>query len=145
LSIHETLTRYSTLNTLKYAFFHMRCGIVVSIRQNQVALFCPFVNKDFTNTWADQLRVEGGSVDDYLDLKRRCYREENILEKHQWWANGNIICAEHTPPGSQATQWWGDHFLLQLRDMFVETCSNREVGPLSPSLPPSLLLSDTAL
>lgn len=109
----------------------MRCGILVSIRQNQVVLFCPFVNKDFTNTWSDQLQVENNSVDDYFEAKRKFYRSENVLEKNQWWANGNIICAEHTPPGSQSTQWWGDHFLLQLKDMFVEVCSNREVPSLS--------------
>lgn len=105
----------------------MRCGIIVSIRCNEVVLFCPFVNKDFTNTWSDRLQVEGGTVETYISTKRRFYREENILDKNKWWANGNIICAEHTQPGEETTQWWGDHFLLQLRDMFAETCANREV------------------
>lgn len=26
-----------------------------------------------------------------------------------------------------SNQWWGDHFLLQLKDMIAETCNNRHV------------------
>ena len=26
-----------------------------------------------------------------------------------------------------SNQWWGDHFLLQLKDMIAETCNSREV------------------
>jgi hypothetical protein len=127
LSIHRTLTSYSTLNTLKYLFYHMRCGILVSIRQNQLVLFCPFVNRDYENSWSDSLQLEGDSLDHYYSAKNQFYREENIIDKKNWWANGNIIDNEHTQPGVLHPQWWGDHFLLQMKDMFAETCKNREV------------------
>ena len=107
LPIHKILTSYSTINTLKYLYYHMRCGIVVSIRQNELVLFCPFVNKDYENTWSDILRIEGDSIDQYYTAKSQFYREENILDMKQWWANGNIIDNEHTQPGETNTQVWG--------------------------------------
>jgi hypothetical protein len=36
LPIHESTTVASTLNTLKYLFFHMKCGIYVMIRNGQL-------------------------------------------------------------------------------------------------------------
>lgn len=105
----------------------MRCGILVSIRNNQLVLFCPFVNREYENTWASSLRVEGDSLDQYYGKKTEFYREENVIDMKHWWANGNIIDNEHTQPGVTAPQWWGDHFLLQIKDMLAETCNNRDV------------------
>ena len=51
LSIHKELSSKSTMNTLKYMFYHMKCGIFVMIRNNKVVIFCPFVNRDYKNTW----------------------------------------------------------------------------------------------
>lgn len=36
LPIHKCTTEQSTLNTLKYLFFHMKCGIYVMIRNGDV-------------------------------------------------------------------------------------------------------------
>ena len=36
LPFHKCTTEVSTLNTLKYLFFHMKCGIFVMIRNGQV-------------------------------------------------------------------------------------------------------------
>ena len=36
LPIHRCTTNASTMNTLKYLFFHMKCGIYVMIRNGQV-------------------------------------------------------------------------------------------------------------
>ena len=191
LPVHRHLTRHSTLNTLRYLFNHMRCGIYVMIRNNEVAIFCPFVNKHYRNNWSDvrtdmergsvaaassgssssgcgvggggdgsaapaaasapkegiELEVESGRMKDYYSGKEHHYRHENILpDKSQWWANGNIICNEHEQPSRTPTntvsgdkgsaehkaegeqsQYWGDHFLLQLKDMLCETCRLREI------------------
>lgn len=131
LSIHQQLTYQSTMNTLKYLFYHMRCGILVMIRQRKVVVFCPFVNKDYTNNWYDQLHVnhETDNIDDYFNQKSNHYRRENYIPKDQWWANGNIICNEHSREHKDPSksQLWGDQFLFQLKDMLVETCRCREV------------------
>ena len=100
------------------------------IRNNRVVMFCPFVNKNYTNNWSDILKIdsEDNSIALYAQRKRACYREENYIKKENWWANGNIICNEHTKPKSKSLpQWWGDHFLFQLKDMLADTCANRFV------------------
>ena len=53
LPIHSIMNSTSTINTLTYLFNHMKCGILVMIRDNKLVLFCPFVNKDYTNNWGD--------------------------------------------------------------------------------------------
>eukprot|EP01038_Epipyxis_sp_PR26KG_P014521 gene14521-19494_t len=128
LPIHRTMSVKSSMNTLKYMFFHMRCGIYVMIRNNRVVIFCPFLNKDYTNTWGNDLKVESedGSIEKYYEEKSLHYRPENyIQDKFKWWANGNIICNEYK--SGKDNQWWGDHFLLQLKDMFSEACHNRSI------------------
>lgn len=79
LPIHEATTEDSTLNTLRYMFFHMRNGIFVCIRAGRVVLFVPFVNKDYVNNWGANLRLERNqTVDEYYRAKRRRVREDPI-------------------------------------------------------------------
>lgn len=35
----------------RYLFHHMRCGILVVIRNKRLVVFAPFANKDYTNDW----------------------------------------------------------------------------------------------
>ena len=130
LPIHKATTQASTMNTLKYLFFHMKCGIYVMIRNGKLRIFAPFVNSDFRNTWGDQLKLEGdGSLDSYYTQKAGLYREELIeRDKFKWWANGNIICNELCKPEDlDNAQLWGDHFLAPLRDMLSEACHERKM------------------
>lgn len=131
LPIHQTMSSISTMNTLLYLFHHMRCGIYVMIRNNEPVIFCPFVNKNYTNTWSDVLELDSpdNKVETYFQNKSKYTRPENYIDKKEWWANGNIICNEHTKINEpkELTQWWGDHFLFQLKDMIAETCNNRYV------------------
>ncbi len=46
------------MNTLNYCFNHMRCGIFVMIRKSRVVIFAPFCNKDYVNTWGDQIEFD---------------------------------------------------------------------------------------
>jgi hypothetical protein len=94
LSIYENITSYSVINTLKYLFYHMKCGIYVMIRDNKVQIFSPFVNKNYKNNWGDNLQIDGRDLDNYYLKKSKFYRNENIIDKLSWWANGNIICNE---------------------------------------------------
>jgi hypothetical protein len=130
--IHKCTTPASTLNTLKYLFFHMKCGIFVMIRNGQLRIFAPFVNVDYKNTWSDHLRIEGdGSLETYYTQKVGLTREEKIEpDKSKWWANGNIICNELSKFDDKSkAQHWGDHFLAPLRDMLCEACRERKVRP----------------
>ena len=130
LPIHRCTTPTSTINTLKYLFHHMKCGIFVMIRDGKLRIFAPFVNPDYRNTWGDKLTLEGdGSLDSYYNNKSGLYRDENIEpDKTKWWANGNIICNELAKPEDRdKMQFWGDHFLAALRDMIGEACRERKI------------------
>lgn len=69
LPFHARTTEESTLNTLRYMFYHMKCGIFAMVRRNRVVMFVPFVNKDYTNTWAHKMTMEYGSVEEFARHK----------------------------------------------------------------------------
>lgn len=125
---HACTTPVSTENTLHYLFHHMKCGLFVMIRNQQVRIFAPFVNIDYRNTWSEFLSLEGdGTLDSYYTQKAGLYREEVIEpDRSKWWANGNIICNELQKKDAP-TQHWGDHFLAPLRDMLAEACRERKI------------------
>ena len=130
LPIHKCTTIISTMNTLKYLFYHMKCGIFVMIRNGKLRIFAPFVNSEYRNTWGNQLLLEGdGSLSSYYSQKDGLYRDEEVEpDKTKWWANGNIICNELSKPEDRnKTQYWGDHFLAALRDMIGEACRTRQL------------------
>ena len=105
LSVHHVMTSHSTLNTLRYLFYHMKCGIYVMIRNNQLVIFSPFVNKHYTNNWGSALAFDSvdGTLESYYAAKRTSYRQEEIIDPSQWWANGNIICNEHEASTSSSS------------------------------------------
>eukprot|EP01039_Chlorochromonas_danica_P002692 gene2692-2942_t len=132
LKIHREMSEASRMNTLRYLFFHMKCGIYVMIRNNSLAIFAPFVNKDYTNSWRGELRIGSmdGTVQSYVEEKAEYYRgiKMHYLDMSAWWANGNIICNDYGgEEAAESNQFWGDHFLLQLKDMFAELCRTRKV------------------
>ena len=133
LPLHRNMTPEATVTTLRYLFDHMRSGIFVMIRRNRVCVFAPFVNEDFRNGWGDELALEGGlTVDQYYAAKKSSgMRKEWVLaDKKEWWANGNIICNEHSSTGQpkELSQLWGDRFVSSLRDMLDTVCASRTVG-----------------
>lgn len=138
LPFHRQLTDDSTLNTLRYLFFHMRCGIYVMVRGGLVQMFVPFANARYVNTWSGSgTSVSGGvsgggrlmqalDVGAYYRQKRADtgYETEGrgvLRDKARWWANGNMVCNE--PPQNV----WGDHLLCQIKDMLDATCARHAV------------------
>ena len=117
---HAVRNSMSSVNTLRYMFFHMRCGVFVSIRNRRVVVFAPFVNSAFRNAWpAELFNVD---LSEYYADKRDYYRKENIIpDLREWWANGNIICNEHTE------SLWGDNLLLPFKHMLETLCAERDV------------------
>lgn len=116
----------AALNTLRYLYVHTRCGIWVSIRKGVVAVFVPFANGTYRNTYGDriQLTKEGLTVSQYAEHKARTLtrRPERLLpDPSTWWMNGGILC--NVMPGNV----WGDEYVAALRDMLDETCSRHAV------------------
>uniref|UniRef100_M4BXL6 Glycosyl transferase CAP10 domain-containing protein n=1 Tax=Hyaloperonospora arabidopsidis (strain Emoy2) TaxID=559515 RepID=M4BXL6_HYAAE len=133
LPFHQQTNRESTIHTLHYLFFHMRCGIFVMIRRRRVVIFAPFANKSYVNNWGQHVTVDSsdGTLSAYYREKWQYYRRENIIpDVNKWWANGNIICNEHCRYRNKEdeSQYWGDQFLTQLRDMLEDACKHRNLA-----------------
>ena len=109
----------AVLNTLRYMFFGMRCGILVAIRGGHMALFAPFANAQYRNTWSQKLHFQGGSAAAYVAAKCAETRKspEAWLPPEAWWMNGGILC-NVAPPGI-----WGDAHCAELMDMIAATCA----------------------
>ena len=110
-------------NTLRYMFYHMRCGIYVMVRGGSVRMFVPFANRLYRNSWP-ALEFRGGSRHQYYHRKDLQYkvRERVIQREDEWWSNGHLLCNVRSP------QVWGDHFLRELHEMLEATCERHEVA-----------------
>jgi hypothetical protein len=118
----------ATLNTLRYLFHHMRCGVLVCIRDGAVALFQPFANAQYRNEWHSRLRFVSDDnphtpledrVAAYADAKARSNRREKelYLPPDAWWMNGGIIC------NVQPKDIWGDTHFTELLAMLQAACA----------------------
>ena len=127
LPLHASTSEESTLNTLRYCFHHMRCGIFVSFRAGSLRMFVPFVNAQYTNTWGGGPPTDPPALADYIAAKHSTLsggavgREVYLHDKTRWWANGNIVC------NTEVREFWGDAFLLQLRHMLLTLGGERAV------------------
>ena len=54
----------------------MRCGIFVKIRGGALAMFVPFANDRYTNTWAGEMEFDSadGSMEAYYEEKHKVGR-----------------------------------------------------------------------
>ena len=121
--VHLQPTLDGTLNTFRYMYHHLRCGIYCAYRSGRLAAFIPFVKPDYRNTWGDKLRLPS-SVPAYYESKAKTLRkrkEDVLLDVSQWWANAAIIC---NVPGSRL---WGDSYLPQLRDLLDTAAAERDM------------------
>lgn len=133
-----TFTHHAAVNTLRYLFHHMRCGIFVRITDNHVSAFLPFVNGDgYSNTWSSQIVYRDFGYDHeryhaskpeqhcgqaYARVTHKAVESKSrIRDPTKWWANAGIICDTPHP------QIWGDSFLSLLRSVFETLCSSTVV------------------
>jgi hypothetical protein len=81
----------AVLNTLRYLFFHARCGVLVALRGGRVALVAPFANAAYTNTWAHRVVTD---IDTYARQKAYASAKpvETLLPPSAWWLNGGVVC-----------------------------------------------------
>jgi hypothetical protein len=141
LPIYKKLNNQSTMNMLKYMFYYMRSGIYVSIRNNMLHHFIPFVNIHYKNDWdefigsffADYDGKEGdyskpdettyyGTKAHFVQKNVRGFRKENILsDTKKWYANGCLIGNE-IPRG-----FWGDGMIPELIFMLKTLCLERKI------------------
>ncbi len=115
----------ATLNTLRYLFFHMRCGILVCVRNGAVCVFQPFANSAYRNTWSDRVMFAGGGNGEEYQRRKQTdtrMRAEVWLDPTAWWLNGGIVCSVQPHP-----EIWGSAHLAELHDMLCQLCGNKYV------------------
>ena len=112
----------SVYDTTMYLYNEMRCGVFVKIVNQQLVMFTPFVNPDYTNRWSSlSLPI---NVDEYYCHKAATTRRpvsKIDLPVNKWWANSYVVCNEPT------SDIWGDANLSQLRHMLESVCIFRDV------------------
>ena len=111
--------RHSTMNTLCYLFYHMRCGLYVMIRNNAVQMFVPFCNTFYRNTWVNT-SFKHGDRHSYYHTKPE--KENVIPDVDEWWSNGGLVC------NVRQRAIWGDHYLANLRHMLESVCAHQRVA-----------------
>ena len=116
----------AVLNTLRYMFYGMRCGILVCIRAGKLSLFAPFANAHYRNTWSSRLCFQGGSMEAYVAAKsaQTGKRPEAWLPTEAWWMNGGILC-NVAPPNV-----WGDGHCAELIAMITAACEGGGGGAI---------------
>lgn len=87
-------------NTLRYLFFHIRCGIYCYVENGVLRSFIPFANAAYRNNWP-ALIFAGGSLKAFMrkhtSIRRALYKNkrvvpERVLPVEEWWANGGLLC-----------------------------------------------------
>jgi len=124
--VYEGDFKERVLNTLKFLFYHLRCGIYCRIEDNKVKQFIIFVNKDYENNWSQYLTFEGENgelvdIDTYYRNKQKYYRKENILPIKNWWLNNRLYDNETSP------NLWGMHLVASITDMLYYTCQTNKL------------------
>ena len=86
LEIYNNYNLETTYQTFLYLFEHLKKGIYVSIRNNQLDVFLPFSNIGYKNNWSDILEKLNPGLMRWLKSKHY-----NISDPSHWYANNCII------------------------------------------------------
>ena len=90
------------LESVAWMWHANRTGIAVCIRNGELAMFVPFCNPNYTNTWSTGARQQ----------VPRC----GLAPEH-WWANGWTLCGDVVSP-----QLWGDQGICSIQNMLMVAC-----------------------
>lgn len=94
--------------TVDWMYVACRTGIAVCIRRRRLALFVPFCNPNYINTWSDEARRTVPPVG---------------LSADRWWANGWTLCGDDV-----SEQLWGDQGVCAIQNMLMVACEREEIG-----------------
>jgi len=127
LPIYSNLSKYTTINSINYLFFHLRNAIYVKIRNNKVVEFLPFANAFYRNNWSHNIKLdESKNVHEYIQYKKKYYKvyQKYLLDKERWWCNSVII------NNDDRKDIWGTHSLDIYKDILDETCKNKKINDI---------------
>lgn len=121
--IYKSFNYKTTINTIKYIFFHIRNAIYINIQDNELIQFIPFANKNYKNNWSDNIKFDYvNNLKDYIKIKHS--KQRYINNKAYWWLNASIVNNEQRP------DVWGNHSLKEYKEIIEETLKLYKVGNL---------------
>jgi hypothetical protein len=141
MNVYKKINNQSFMNTLKYLYYVMRAGIYVSIRNNTLEHFIPFVNTKYHNDWSylmntllsdynGKVGVSGkvdkdtyyGTKSHFIQQKVQGFRKEKIMtDPKRWYVNGCLIGNE------MPRNFWGDGMIPELIHMLKTLCVERRI------------------
>jgi hypothetical protein len=141
--LRNPTSRIAVLNTFKYLFNVMKCGIYVRIFDGKIDAFVPFCNNNFESEWGillDQQLKDKKNVEEYYHDKEEYYKgldkkyginykHEKVIESKKWWCNGNIIDNVYSDNnhGNPRVPQWGTFLLKDIYEMIEETCKTKQI------------------
>lgn len=96
------------VESVLWMWHRCRTGIAVSIRNGQLALFVPFCNPLYTNTWSASTKARVPQGD---------------LPASKWWANGWTLCGDKA-----STQLWSDTGVCAIMHMIMTACKEKKMS-----------------
>jgi len=92
------------VTSIDWMWHRCRTGIAVCIRGGELALFVPFCNPHYRNTWSDQARSRVPAIG---------------LPPDMWWSNGWTLCGD-----AVSDQLWTDNGVCAILNMIMSACQD---------------------
>ncbi len=111
--IHD---KNSFLNTLKYLFYKIGCGIFVQIKQGKLEMFYPFYNLEYRNNW----NLKFNNADTFEDYIKKKKPDDYNFNLKTWTMNGCLV--NNWKKGQINDARWAENY-----DMLQTLCKNRNI------------------
>ena len=116
------------MNTLNFMYNIMKYGIYVSIRDNEIVKFIPFMNSNYINPFPkkDEFWIDTNihsSIDEYYKLKNKyvekinTFYSEDIRPLQEWFVNGPLV-------GNIKQVQWGDSYFSDILNLLQNTLTH---------------------
>lgn len=118
-SVFQNYNIDTTYHTFKYIFEHLKKGVYISLRNNELFTFLPFNNIHYMNTWNKVLSEKNPKlVKDILNQKR--YNEfTNVKDPAKWYANNCIFTTGNMKKPYQDFLAEGDKTLIPFKYFMI--------------------------
>ena len=129
IDMYKDISYEHVLWAIRYAFHRLRAGTFVSIRNNAIRVFAPFVKLAYINPYDrtdDFWFGEDVTEKQYVAKKNAVLRElglksESFIPREQWFANGSLV-------GNMRSVGMNDIFNLIVFHMLRDTLAEHYVG-----------------
>jgi hypothetical protein len=107
LPFYKNISNISTNNTFKYLYEKMFMGIYVKIVNNEVKIFAPFANMNFTNDWSNKITFNANqqSIRNFQSKKQSNNRNSKLYSKTGFinydmtkWTTNNCLIGHEIDP-----------------------------------------------